>query len=121
MKIIAHRGNIDGPNPLEENKPEHIEEAISKGFDVEIDVRYDMLRNNIYLGHDESQYLIDWYWLGKYKDNLWIHCKNIEAVIYFKECGYDINYFWHETDAVTLTSKKYIWAYPGKQPKNSNL
>jgi hypothetical protein len=28
MKLIAHRGNIDGPNPLEENRPEYIEAAI---------------------------------------------------------------------------------------------
>ena len=24
------------------------------------------------------------------------------------------NYFWHQDDDYTLTSKKYIWAYPGK-------
>ena len=30
------------------------------------------------------------------------------------------NYFWHETDTLTLTSKGYIWVYPGKQiVKNS--
>jgi len=37
-----------------------------------------------------------------------------------KECGYDINYFWHEEDTLTLTSHNYLWVYPGKQPiKNS--
>ena len=51
---------------------------------------------------------------------LWIHCKNIEAVIFFSECEYDFNYFWHENDTITLTSTKKIWAFPGKQPiKNS--
>ena len=25
MKLIAHRGNIDGPNLLNENNPEHID------------------------------------------------------------------------------------------------
>jgi hypothetical protein len=35
---------------------------------------------------------------------------------YFVKGGYDFNFFWHETDTVTLTSKKYIWAYPTKQP-----
>jgi hypothetical protein len=30
------------------------------------------------------------------------------------------NFFWHENDLATLTSKGYIWASPGKQPiKNS--
>ena len=31
-------------------------------------------------------------------------------------CGHDINFFWHENDTITLTSKKNIWAFPGKQP-----
>ena len=32
----------------------------------------------------------------------------------------NIHYFWHQNDDITLTSKGYIWAYPGKQPiKNS--
>ena len=39
MKLIAHRGNIVGPNPLEENKLEYIEAAIAGGYDAEIDVR----------------------------------------------------------------------------------
>jgi hypothetical protein len=26
------------------------------------------------------------------------------------------NFFWHQQDKVTLTSKQYIWAYPGQQP-----
>ena len=31
-----------------------------------------------------------------------------------------LNYFFHQEDDITLTSKGYIWAYPGKQPiKNS--
>ena len=28
MKIIAHRGNLSGPDPLRENSPEYIEEAL---------------------------------------------------------------------------------------------
>ena len=41
MKLIAHRGNIDGPNPERENSPEYIEEALKAGYDVEVDVWYD--------------------------------------------------------------------------------
>jgi hypothetical protein len=37
-------------------------------------------------------------------------------VIFLKECGYDVNYFWHEQDTITLTSHNHIWAYPGMQP-----
>jgi hypothetical protein len=114
MKLIAHRGNIDGANPLQENRPEYIEEAIAEGYDVEIDIRYDTFDNNFYLGHDEPQYIVTPYWLAQHMDNLWIHCKNIDALNHFvsKTGGY--NYFWHQEDDFTLTSKNYIWTYPGK-------
>ena len=46
MKLIAHRGNIDGAKPLDENNPEYIDTAISKGYDVEVDVYYDSFDNN---------------------------------------------------------------------------
>lgn len=114
MKLIAHRGNIDGPNPLTENRPETIDRAIKLGFDVEIDIRYDTLDGQLYLGHDDPQYTVTPYWLAQHMDNLWIHCKNIDTLYYFvtKTGGY--NYFWHQNDDFTLTSKNYIWTYPGK-------
>jgi hypothetical protein len=114
MKLIAHRGNIGGPNPSQENNPEYIEAAIAEGYDVEIDIRYNTLNKKFYLGHDESQYLITWFWLEKYIDNLWIHCKNIEALYEFAYAITRFNYFWHQEDDFTLTSKNYIWTYPGK-------
>jgi glycerophosphoryl diester phosphodiesterase len=114
MKLIAHRGNVDGPNPLLENQPETIDKAIQLGFDVEIDIRYDTLDGEFYLGHDDPQYLVTSYWLAQRMENLWIHCKNIDALYHFatKTGGY--NYFWHQEDDYTLTSKGYIWTYPGK-------
>lgn len=114
MKLIAHRGNISGPNPLEENKPEYIEKAIDLGYDVEIDIRYDVYDKSLYLGHDEPQYLVNWFWLSKYRDKLWIHCKNIESLYEFSSGTSGFNYFWHQTDDFTLTSQNYIWTFPGK-------
>lgn len=38
MKIISHRGNLNGPSPKTENTPEQIDFALKKGFDVEIDL-----------------------------------------------------------------------------------
>ncbi len=111
MKLIAHRGNLDGPNILEENKPGYIIKCIEEGFDCEIDVRY--LDGKLFLGHDNPDYLIDINFLLKYKDFLWIHCKNINALNYllnFKE----LNIFWHQNDDYTLTSKNFIWCYPNK-------
>ena len=32
----------------------------------------------------------------------------------------DFNYFWHENDRFTITSKGYLWTYPGnKYSENS--
>ena len=114
MKLIAHRGNIDGPNPLEENRPEYIEAAILKGYDVEIDIRYDTFNKTLYLGHDEPQYPTSWFWLRKYIHHLWVHCKNIEALYEIAHGTSGFNYFWHQEDDFTLTSKGHIWTYPGK-------
>ena len=46
MILIAHRGNINGPNPIEENKPEYLLSTIEKGYHVELDLWY---INNKYL------------------------------------------------------------------------
>ena len=114
MKLIAHRGNIDGPNPLQENRPEYIEAAIAEGYDVEIDIRYDTFDKTLYLGHDEPQYPTSLFWLRKYIHHLWVHCKNIEALYEIAHGTSGFNYFWHQEDDFTLTSKNYIWTYPGK-------
>jgi len=114
MKLIAHRGNIDGPNPSEENNPEYIEEAIENGFDVEVDIWFSSQTKKFFLGHDKPEYQIDVFWLAKNINKLWIHCKNIEALYEFSANMSGYNYFWHDTDKYTLTSKKYIWTYPGQ-------
>ena len=113
MKYISHRGNVDGKLPSMENHPSYIDKAIALGYDVEIDVW--MVEGVLLLGHDEPQYGVTQSWLNDRVDKLWIHCKNIEAMEWFNAIG-GFNFFWHETDTVTLTSKRYIWAYPGKQP-----
>lgn len=114
MKLIAHRGNINGLNPSKENHPEYIEAAIVDGYDVEIDIRYDTFNKTLYLGHDEPQYPTSWIWIEKYINHLWIHCKNIEALYEFAHSTSGFNYFWHQEDDFALTSRNYIWTYPGK-------
>jgi len=115
MILISHRGNINGRIEGSENEPSYIDDAIRLGYNVEIDVR--TLDGHLYLGHDEPQYKIDIDWLIERSDKLWIHCKDLETIVNIGNIKQDIlNYFWHENDTVTLTSKKYIWAFPGKQP-----
>jgi hypothetical protein len=118
MKLISHRGNINGRIVEVENHPDYIDDSIRLGYDVEIDVW--MVDGKIFLGHDNPQYEIIIDWIDGRSHRLWVHCKNIEILEFLNKHDYDINYFWHETDTITLTSKNYIWAYPGKQPiKNS--
>jgi hypothetical protein len=108
--LISHRGNIDGPS-ADENKPSHILNAINLGYDVEIDLWY--VNGVLYLGHDNPQYEIDYDFL--LTRSLWIHCKNIESLLYLKEKNNTNNYFWHQEDDVTITSLGYFWTYPGKK------
>lgn len=121
MLLISHRGNINGALPERENHPTYIEQSLKLGFDVEIDVWFK--NNQFYLGHDEPNYPIDSEWLTSKSANLWIHCKDkysLEELHLINSKLCNLNFFWHENDFVTMTSKGYIWASPGKQPiKNS--
>jgi hypothetical protein len=110
MKIISHRGNLTGPEEQYENHPDRIDYCISLGLDVEVDV-WD-LNGQWFLGHDYPQRKINFEFLEERKDNLWIHCKNAKVMEYFFNRKFQGNYFWHETDKYTITSKGYIWTYP---------
>jgi hypothetical protein len=115
MIYISHRGNIDGKKPHLENQPEYIDTALQLGYDVEVDVWF--ADGKFMLGHDEPLYETDYKFLMN--ENLWVHAKNLDALIELKK--YAIHYFWHEEDTVALTSKNYIWAYPGKQPIKGSI
>ena len=113
MKLIAHRGNIDGPSD-EQNSPDYIDNALSLGYDAEIDVRYDPLTTVFWLGHDEPQYKVSWKWMANRHELLWIHCKDITTLHEFTKYRHaKYQYFWHQGDDFTLTSGNNIWTYPG--------
>ena len=109
MYLISHRGNINGVNKDKENNPEYINKALENDFEVEVDVRFD--DNKFFLGHDHNQYEIDKKFLLNQK--IWCHAKTSEALIALKKI--EAHYFWHQEDDYTLTSKGYIWTYPGKK------
>jgi hypothetical protein len=110
MKFIAHRGNLNGPNPKKENCPDYVENALKFGYDVEIDVWH--VDNKWHLGHDVPQYEnVSYDFL--LKPRLWLHAKNGEALYNLlkdKRC----NVFYHTDEDWVLTSKRYIWTYPGE-------
>ena len=122
MILIAHRGNINGKVEKLENSPSYIDSAIEQGYDVEIDVWYH--QHEFWLGHDEPSYEVSLKWLTDRKDSLWIHCKDLISIDMLRELQIhnkvDLNYFFHDEDDCTITSKGDLWVYPGKQPvKNS--
>jgi len=126
MIIIAHRGNLHGPNSEKENHPDYVSDAINEGFDVEIDAW--VINNKVYLGHDGPEYEVtkyfeyhgDWYnYNGHYVNSpkLWIHCKNFEALnndIFFQSPRFS-----HDKDDFTIAycaCSAYIWTYPRNLP-----
>lgn len=116
MRIIAHRALLDGPNAALQNRPDQISLALSRGYDVEIDLwRVD---GNWMLGHDEPEHAVQWSLLND--SRLWIHCKNVDAFHHLRQFS-DLNYFWHENDLMTLTSKLIIWTYFGKPETRHSL
>lgn len=110
MRFIAHRGNLNGPNPKDENRMDYILTALDKGFEVEIDVWYH--DQQWWLGHDKPQYKTGISLFSNSK--VWVHAKNYQA---FDELRYisHCNYFWHDKDDYTLTSHGYIWCLPGSE------
>jgi hypothetical protein len=109
MKLIAHRGLFNGPDRTLENKPSQILEALKQGFDCEVDLW--VVNSEYCLGHDSPQYYVNKDFLNTI--GLWIHAKNLAALRWLNET--DHNYFWHQEDDFTLTSRNWIWTYPGKE------
>lgn len=111
LRFIAHRGNINGAVPGMENRPDYIQHALDSGYDVELDVRYFVDKDEWWLGHDGPQYKISYGFL--LQERMWIHCKNGEALHRLSN-DERVNCFFHDSDDCTLTSKRYMWVYPDK-------
>lgn len=119
MFKIAHRGNLNGPNPEKENEPSYIVSAINQGFDCEVDLW--RTESGFFLGHDEPQYEIKDSFLFELSDKLWIHCKNLEALTFVSKEASTLNGFWHQEDNFTLTTKGYIWTYPNRPTSTQSI
>lgn len=106
---ICHRGLKHGPNMTLENKESEILDRLQEGWDVEIDVWY--IDEEWWLGHDNATHRL-------YNTSIlthpraWVHCKHLPALERSIQLG-TIHCFTHDSDEATLTSKQYIWCYPG--------
>jgi len=108
MIYISHRGYTNGSNEDLENNPDQIKYLLSKNIHVEIDLRF--FKHKLYLGHDEPRYQVDKSFLSN--DKLWCHAKDAESLSELTKMN--CHYFWHQKDDYTITSKGFIWVYPGK-------
>ena len=115
MIYISHRGNISGPNEKFENKIDYIQNALDKGYDVEVDVRFE--NDSFFLGHDYNQVEVDKNFLLNKK--IWCHAKTKDALSALEKIK--AHHFWHQEDDYTITSKGFIWTYPGKSLLTSSI
>jgi 3-deoxy-D-manno-octulosonate 8-phosphate phosphatase (KDO 8-P phosphatase) len=114
MRLIAHRGNYNGPDPERENTVAYLEAALKAGFDVELDV---FCENGVlYLGHDRKvkrgsqpviemgQRVMGWIefnrvpsieWLRDSRK--WVHCKD-QASYDILSVYQDCQCFMHDTE-----------------------
>lgn len=116
MIYISHRGNLFGPDTLE-NDPDYIRSTIDKGYNVEIDLWANEL-SEFWLGHDKPEHYITNDFLYAHQSKLWCHAKNLLALKFLLDMK--MHCFWHQSDDYTLTSKGVIWVHPEKRfVKNS--
>ena len=117
MRIISHRGNLNGIEPSFENKIKTIDEALNLGFSVEVDVRYH--NDKMFLGHDEPQELLpERYYTD---DRIYFHCKNIESLMVFQAKHRGSIFFTHNNDEATITSRGTLWIHPLTLPNLSDI
>lgn len=110
IRLISHRGNLVGEDASRENMPEFVDKALERGFDCEVDLWG--VGASLYLGHDGPQTPIEVGWLNERTDKLWVHCKNRDAIVAIHQES--LNWFFHQNDPYTLTSKGFVWAFPGQ-------
>jgi hypothetical protein len=108
QRPISHRGNVAGRVVNRENRLEYLESARAAGFQVEVDVWWH--EGELWLGHDGPSEPIELFWLAQ--PDIWVHAKNVEALCRL------LNYahvFFHDQDAVALTSCGLVWTRTGAQ------
>ena len=106
MRFIAHRGNVDGPEPARENAPDYLEAALRRGFEVETDVVH--ADGGFWLGHDGPRHRVELGFLLNRR--VWSHCKTpatLAELAKYKDC----NAFFQAEDAVALTTRGDWWVH----------
>ena len=115
--VIAHRGLLKGPSKNLENNPENIISNIKNYPNLFNEIDINILKDGIYIGHDEPLYKIDLKFIIDNKRSLILHIKKIEydsphtmdtLLDLYRFC----HCFCHENDNFTITNKGLIWSHP---------
>ena len=114
--LVAHRGNVNGPNQEYDNFPKYINKALASGFDVEVDVWFES--GDWILHHDWKKHRIDVDFLEN--PRIWCHAKDVKAFEAMLK-NPRIHCFWHQNDDYTITSRGFIWTYPGKELVSNSI
>ncbi len=104
MIKIARRGNYAGRNKDRENTSTYIDEAISKGYDVMVDVW--LVGNRWYLGHHFPKEEIQLNFLER--PAIWTHAMDLKGYVSLFN-NPKVHTFWINNDDMTYTSKNIKW------------
>lgn len=122
MLYFSNNGNINEINLERQSSPDYILEAIDKGFKVKCSIRL-MSDDNFWLGEEEAIHKIEDNFLIDNAKYLLIHCKNISSLYKiheFEKQHKNLHYYYHSTDNISITSKKYFLLDYGKKPISDN-
>jgi len=112
MNFIAHRGNTSGPQPTFENTEDYLQDAINKGYHVEVDIQ--LYRGALYYGHDAPNTYVNEKFIKQWE--VICHAKTFETMGPLLDLN--THCFFHQEDDITLTSKGKIWCFPGNFPRH---
>jgi hypothetical protein len=109
MIIYAHRGNLDGPEENNENRPSQIERALEAGFYAEVDIRRSY--SGFWFGHDGADYRVEDDWINERRDRLLLHVKDFETLQYIADRRLAWHFICHASDPYTITSRSHVWLH----------
>jgi hypothetical protein len=110
MIFIAHRGNIEGPHSDWENTLGYINQAITRGFDCEVDIRY--IDKHYWLGHDYPKSKVINEMLSA--KQIWFHAKDGTTLRQALKDKLHVFYDDNPNMNYALTSRGFIWHWDGK-------
>ncbi len=121
MIVIAHRGNVSGPEDGNENKEKYLKSAINQGFMIEVDLwaGLDLVPS---LGHErQSAVRTTSEFLNSIAAMTFFHCKNLQAVYYLSTYIHNPRWFIHHADESVAISNSEpsnikIWRHSSVGP-----